>query len=130
MRIPLFVLLLLLKQALWSQQEELPVKDTIPTSSRTRDLKIKDTLQNERSNSDFRRATKKIYSPRRRRIRNPLKRQRYIPYIKSMDEVTVSDYKIMYLDGTEKVVDTSLSLEGEYTFNFLREDYFEYLPSS
>jgi len=32
------------------------------------------------------------------------------------------------LDGTEKVVDTSLSLEGEYTFNFLREDYFEYLP--
>jgi hypothetical protein len=25
-------------------------------------------------------------------------------------------------------VDTSLSLEGEYTFNFLREDYFEYLP--
>jgi len=45
-----------------------------------------------------------------------------------MDLVTVSDYKILYLDESEKSVDTSLSLETEYTFNFLRKDYFEYLP--
>ena len=44
-----------------------------------------------------------------------------------MDDVSIKDYKIMYLDGSEKDVDTSLSLEGEYTFNFLRKDYFEYL---
>ena len=44
-----------------------------------------------------------------------------------MDEVSIKDYKIMYLDGSEKDVDTSLSIEGEYTFNFLRKDYFEYL---
>ena len=44
MRIPHFVLLLLLKQALWSQQEELPVKDTIPSIQEV-DLKIKDTLK-------------------------------------------------------------------------------------
>ena len=56
------------------------------------------------------------------------KKKRYIPYIKSMDEVTISDYKILYLDETEKSVDTSLSIEGEYSFNFLRTDYFEYLP--
>ena len=43
MRIPLFVLLLLLKQALWSQQEELPVKDSIPPIQEV-DLKLKDTL--------------------------------------------------------------------------------------
>ena len=57
----------------------------------------------------------------------PIKK-RYIPYIKSMGEVSVSDYKIMSLDGTEKSVDTTLSIENEYSFNFLRKDYFEYLP--
>ena len=123
MRIPLFVLLLLLKQALWSQQEELPVKDTIP-SIQELDLKIKDTLKTK----DLTLLEEQKETPPEDENKKPTKKKRYIPYIKSMDEVTVSDYKIMYLDGTEKVVDTSLSLEGEYTFNFLREDYFEYLP--
>ena len=44
-----------------------------------------------------------------------------------MNEVTVKDYKLMFLDGSEKTVDTSLSLEREYSFNFLRKDYFEFL---
>ena len=123
MRIPLFVLLLLLKQALWSQQEELPVKDTIPTIQEL-DLKIKDTLKTK----DLTLLEEQKETPPEDENKKPPKKKGYIPYIKSMDEVTVSDYKIMYLDGTEKVVDTSLSLEGEYTFNFLREDYFEYLP--
>ena len=123
MRIPLFVLLLLLKQALWSQQEELPVKDTIP-SIQELDLKIKDTLKTK----DLTLLEEQKETPPEDENKKPPKKKHYIPYIKSMDEVTVSDYKIMYLDGTEKVVDTSLSLEGEYTFNFLREDYFEYLP--
>lgn len=56
------------------------------------------------------------------------KKKRYRPYIKSMDQITVSDYKILYLDETERSVDTSLSLEAEFTSNFLRKDYFEYLP--
>ena len=123
MRIPLFVLLLLLKQALWSQQEELPVKDTIPTIQEL-DLKIKDTLKTK----DLTLLEEQKETPPEDENKKPPKKKRYIPYIKSMDEITVSDYKIMYLDGTEKVVDTSLSLEGEYAFNFLREDYFEYLP--
>ena len=55
------------------------------------------------------------------------KKKRFIPYFKSMNEVTVKDYKLMFLDGTEEIVDTSLSLEREYSFNFLRKDYFEYL---
>jgi len=123
MRIPHFVLLLLLKQALWSQQEELPVKDTIPSIQEV-DLKIKDTLKTK----DLTLLEEQKETPSEDENKKPPKKKRYIPYIKSMDEVTVSDYKIMYLDGTEKVVDTSLSLEGEYAFNFLREDYFEYLP--
>ena len=55
------------------------------------------------------------------------KKKRFIPYFKSMNEVTVKDYKLMFLDGSEEIVDTSLSLEREYSFNFLRKDYFEYL---
>ena len=62
-----------------------------------------------------------------KKIKKP-KKKKIIPYIKPMEEVTVSDYKILYLDGTEKSVDTSLSLNREYTFNFLQTDYFEYLP--
>ena len=42
------------------------------------------------------------------------KKKRFIPYFKSMNEVTVKDYKLMFLDGTEEMVDTSLSLEREY----------------
>ena len=53
------------------------------------------------------------------------KKKRFIPYFKSMNEVTVEDYKLMFLDGTEEIVDTSLSLEREDSFNFLRKDYFE-----
>jgi hypothetical protein len=56
------------------------------------------------------------------------KRKAFLPLIKSMGEITVEDYKILHYDGTEESVDTSLSIEGEYRFNFLREDYFEYLP--
>tara|TARA_Y100001970_G_scaffold230056_1_gene285517 strand:- start:539 stop:2695 length:2157 start_codon:yes stop_codon:yes gene_type:complete len=48
--------------------------------------------------------------------------------VKPIDSVTVFDYKIMYLNGNEKSVDTSLTIFKDYFFNFLREDYFELLP--
>ena len=107
---------------LWSQQEELPVMDTIPSVQEV-GIKLSDTIQKkELLISD---AQKEDILAKEEK--KPPKKQRYIPFIKSMNEVTVSDYKIMFLDGTEKVVDTSLSLDAEYKFNFLREDYFEYL---
>ena len=58
---------------------------------------------------------------------NLSRKKRFIPYFKSMDEVSIKDYKLLFLDGSEMTVDTSLSLEREYTFNFLRKDYFEFL---
>jgi hypothetical protein len=48
--------------------------------------------------------------------------------VKSMDSVTIYDYKIMYMDEIKKSVDTSLTIFKDYHFNFLREDYFELLP--
>ena len=48
--------------------------------------------------------------------------------IKEMEEVTIEDYKIYYSDGSVKHVDTSLSINKDYLFNYLRKDYFELIP--
>ena len=48
--------------------------------------------------------------------------------IKEMEEVTIEDYKIYYSDGTVKHVDTKLTINKDYHFNYLRKDYFELLP--
>ena len=47
---------------------------------------------------------------------------------KEMEEVTIEDYKIYYSDGTVKHVDTTLTINKDYHFNYLRKDYFELLP--
>ena len=41
-------------------------------------------------------------------IKKISKKEKFIPFIKSMDKVDLNDYKIMFMDGSEKVVDTSL----------------------
>ena len=110
MRFPFLVFILLSKQVLWSQQEVELIYDSIPIIEEYKQV-LKDTLIIDKKSSE-----------------KAPKQKGFIPYIKSMNEVTIKDYKIMYLDGSEKVVDTSLSLEREYTFNFLQKDYFEYLP--
>ena len=45
------------------------------------------------------------------------KRKSSAIFIKPMSDVTINDYKIMYLDGTEESVDASYHLK-EYSFNF------------
>lgn len=47
--------------------------------------------------------------------------------IKEMNEITVEDYKIFYSDGTETHLDTTLNINKDYRFNYLRKDYFELL---
>ena len=48
--------------------------------------------------------------------------------MKKIEDVSVQDYKILYLDGSEEFVDTTLNVNKEYRFNYLRKDYFELLP--
>ena len=126
MRIPLFVLLFFLQTVLWSQQKEPLLRDSLQDVSELKEVQ-KDTLdiaKEEALNTNQKQnRTEKEVKPQKK---DSLKK-RFIPYIKPMEQITVTDYKIMFMDGTEKKVDTSLSLEGEYTFNFLRKDYFEYL---
>lgn len=127
MRHPLFMLLFSLVQLLWSQQEGIGVTDSLPIPQELNSV-VKDTLTTiDKKQIDLKKK-QVLEEDKKKSQEEDQKKQRYIPYIKPMSEVTVTDYKIMYLDGTESTVDTSLSLEGEYAFNFLRKDYFEYLP--
>ena len=98
MRSSIFLLFFILFQSFWGQNSLKIVNDSLP--------EIQSLIENEKDSIS----------------------KHFIPYIKPMDEVTVEDYKILHFDNTETTVDTTLSLKGEYTFNFLRKDYFELLP--
>ena len=126
MRITLFVSLFLLIQTIWSQQKEATIIDSIPIDkelnniskdkSESKENIVLDEIKKQDLTSKSQKPTKKAS-----------KKKKFIPFVKPMDKVGINDYKIMFMDGSEKDVDTSLSIEGEYTFNFLRKDYFEYL---
>ena len=58
------------------------------------------------------------------------KKKKPLPYIKPMDSVTIRDYRIMYMDESETFVDTSLTIQKEYRFNFLKKDAFELMWTS
>ena len=128
MRSSIFVLFFVFFQQIWSQEIAPSIQDSLSVNTNIFTLE-KDSIQalpavkkNTTLDSLQLSEKKKKLPPKK------TKKERYIPFIKSMDEVSVSDYKIMSLDGTEKTVDTTLSIENEYSFNFLRKDYFEYLP--
>ena len=48
--------------------------------------------------------------------------------IKEMENITIEDYKISYSNGKEIFLDTTLNINKDYRFNYLRKDYFELLP--
>ena len=129
MRIGLTLSFFSLSFLLFSQDLAFKIQDSLPqiTSLKT---SLKDSLQLSEIDTKLKSDSLKLEGEGPKKISKLKKENKkgYRPYIKSMEEVTISDYKILYLDETEKSVDTSLSLEGEYTFNFLRKDYFEFLP--
>ena len=47
--------------------------------------------------------------------------------ITEMEEITIEDYKI-YFSMAQKHLDTTLTINKDYHFNYLRKDYFELLP--
>ncbi len=100
-----FVIFLFFTHLVWCQQEIIAVKDS------------DEVEESEKIKKDSLNILEKKIK----------KRKSSAIFIKPMSNVTINDYKIMYLDGTEESVDTSLSLEREYSFNFLRKDYFELL---
>ena len=71
---------------------------------------------------------KKISQKKKKKKKKKKKLNPLLFKIKPIDSVTVFDYKIMFLDQTQKNVDTSLTIFKDYLFNFLRQDYFELLP--
>ena len=117
MRIGLTISFFLLSFLLFGKELTIQIKDSLPQTSSVKTI-INDSLLRIKEKAP---AKNKANSSK-------VKNKRLKPSIKPMEEITISDYKILYLDETEKSVDTSLSLEGEYSFNFLRKDYFEFLP--
>ena len=130
MRIGLSLSFFLITVLVYSQGLAVEVQDSLPAAT-SLGIAVQDSLITlappAEKKTDSLILSYKQKQKEKAKTKKPEKK-RYVPHIKSMDEVTISDYKILYLDETEKSVDTSLSIEGEYSFNFLRTDYFEYLP--
>ena len=117
MRIGLTISFFLLSFLLFCKELTIQIKDSLPQTSSVKTI-INDSLLRIKEKAPAKNKANSL----------KVKNKRLKPSIKPMEEITISDYKILYLDDTEKSVDTSLSLEGEYSFNFLRKDYFEFLP--
>ncbi len=100
-----FVILLFFTHSIWCQQDLIIEKDS---------GKVEQIKKNKKDSLN-------ILEKKRKKKKPPG------IFTKPMSDISINDYKIMYLDGREEVVDTSLSLEREYSFNFLRKDYFEFL---
>lgn len=62
--------------------------------------------------------------PKAKKKRKPVRRR----YIEIDTLALINNYKVYFEDGREFIVDTTLTIEKEYKFNFLRRDYFELLP--
>ncbi|MDA7820993.1 putative porin, partial [Flavobacteriaceae bacterium] len=128
MRSGVFILFLILYHSVWGQEAVINVKDSLPVpeeiiENKKDSILIVDKIIKDKSIDSL---TIKDKLSKSKAIDSTSKR--FIPYIKPMERVTVEDYKILHFDGSETIVDTTLSLEGEYAFNFLRKDYFELLP--
>ena len=118
MRFQLIIFCLVISSLLIAQQNDTQTKD-VQIFSSDLSLQNKDSIPVEKKNLTEEKKDSLII--------NLSRKKRFIPYFKSIDEVSIKDYKLLFLDGSEKTVDTSLSLEREYSFNFLRKDYFEIL---
>jgi len=88
-------------------------KDSLPELSKETLYKKNDTLIL---------AEKKLLKKKKKKIKER------IFDVKPMDSVTIYDYKVMYMNEIEKSIDTSLTIQKDYIFNFLKKDYFELLP--
>ena len=118
MRFHLIIFCLVISSLLIAQQNDTQTKD-VQIFSSDLILQNKDSIPVEKKNLTEEKKDSLII--------NLSRKKRFIPYFKSIDEVSIKDYKLLFLDESEKTVDTSLSLEREYSFNFLRKDYFEFL---
>ena len=70
------------------------------------------------------------FSLERKNYEKQITRKREIDQmpIKEMNEIYIENYKIFYSDGRETFLDTTLTINKDYRFNYLRKDHFELLP--
>ena len=97
MRIGLTISFFLLSFLLFSKELTIQIKDSLPQTSSVKTI-INDSLLRIKEKAPEKNKANSL----------KVKNKRLKPSIKPMEEITISDYKILYLDETEKSVDTSL----------------------
>lgn len=129
---------LLLAQQLPSAMDSLSVvNDQVPDSIYPMDSlpplakeKIRDSLGSDRpatpldSLSAAQDSLKKVALKKKAKKRPPIRRR----YIEIDTLALINNYKVFYEDGRVEIIDTTLTVQKDYRFNFLRKDYFELLP--
>ena len=99
MRFQLIIFCLVISSLLIAQQNDTQTKD-VQIFSSDLSLQNKDSIPVEKKNLTEEKKDSLII--------NLSRKKRFIPYFKSIDEVSIKDYKLLFLDESEKTVDTSL----------------------
>ncbi len=130
MRLILFALLFLLGQFLCAQQDSLPPqKEVDSTKVETLDsLKVKEldslklvTIDSVKTKQKDSLALDSTAVAERKFIKNAKQ-------IKKVDSVSIKDYKIVSYARDTTFLDTTITIQKEYKYNYIREDDFELMP--
>jgi len=104
------------------QDTDIPV-DSIPLNEKPDPVLIEDLYPELDSlNRDTLKVKQRVIQPKKdiRKIPDSLKADSII--------ITIKDYKIISLQRDTTYIDTTLSIEKEYRYNYLRKDNFELMP--
>ena len=101
-------------QTAWSQQDSIPpakTADTLKVSSNEKErIMGKDSI-----------GKGAMVKPRTKEGKNPLEASK-------KDSITIRDYKIVSYQRDTTFVDTTLTIQKDYIYNYIREDDFELMP--
>ncbi|WP_073178801.1 putative porin [Flagellimonas flava] len=115
MRFIFFALFFLLNLSLYAQQDSLPPpkkidsvlveRDSVPPQTKLDSVTPKDSVKT-----------------RKPRLVRPIMEEQ------EMDSVSIQDYKIITYARDTLILDTTLTIQKEYKYNYLRKDDFEVMP--
>ncbi len=130
MRLILFALLFLLGQFLCAQQDSLPPQKGVDSMKvKTLDsIKVKETdslkvvtVDSVKTKQKDSLASDPTAVAERKFIKNTKQ-------VKEVDSVFIKDYKIVSYTRDTTYLDTTLTIQKEYKYNYIREDDFELMP--
>nr|WP_299388109.1 putative porin [Allomuricauda sp.] len=135
MRFIFFALLFLANVSLYAQQDSIPptketdsipvTQDSIPKVKKLDSLAVSKKLDSTRVSRDSVLKPKKVDSLKKKK-KPRLNRPRMMETVQ--DTATIEDYKIISYARDTTILDTTLTIQKEYKYNYLRKDDFEVMP--